>query len=410
MYDVYNPSIYNAFIKELRQKHNLTIRDFSKKIHYSIGLLSEIENDPDLLNNGKLSVLLTYYGYDIDYLYYFDRNLTTHFNAFTHALLYMEDDALEQQFTSLLSFFSQYEDTILYLCCDVCHFLYHVYKFNTLSAQQNLSFLNNMEHFSNAVLPLVKIYLGRYYIKKKQYNLALNYLNTNTYSDGIDDNIRGLSQLTLSTYYLRNNDIFTSIAYCDSAISSFTKTQNYRRLVNINIIKANQYLKIKDFKSSLSLNELTLKIINDKNYSMEKRSVLNNIAYIYMIQNKYDKAIFCFENMPKEHMKDKHFYSYMICLTELEKYELAESICHEWISKTNNGYTRQGFMIFSHYFIHKDLLKLNRQLIKLLNNYINEIDQFEIELLYNIIAYHYKKLNKYKSAMEYLEKLKELNY
>jgi len=308
MYDVYNPSIYNAFLKELRQKHNLTIRDFSKKIHYSIGLLSEIENDPDLLNNGKLSVLLTYYGYDIDYLYHFDQYLNQLFPQFVHGVLYIDDTLVEQTFKELTLYFENYQNCVLYKIFELCKFIYTLYWDNNYEGNID-ELINNRVFYSPIPSSLCTIYIGRFFQIRRDFEQSFVYLCQALSKQTNDDNINGLLNFFLSTYYVHTKDIITSIKLCEQAVNYFSKAQNYRRLINTNITRGNQYLKIRDYKTALVLNNDTLKIAIENKYLMEQRSILNNLTYIFMMQNKYDEAILCFENMPKEYMKDKHFYS-----------------------------------------------------------------------------------------------------
>ena len=129
-----------------------------------------------------------------------------------------------------------------------------------------------------------------------------------------------------------------------------------------------------------------------------------------MLQNKYENALACFEEMPKEEMKEKHYCSYVVCLVETGREEESLSLSTIWVQECVNPYLKATFKAYHQYLMNHDLRKLNTALIKIVRNFKDSIDMFEIEYLYVLIAHHYKKLNMFKSCMEYLEKLRELDF
>lgn len=408
MYEVLKPSIYNDFFKEERKKRKLTLQDLSKQIHYSIGLISAFENDPDILNNDKLSIFLLFYGYDIDYLHNFDEQLTALVNNYTHNILYSYKDLIIKSYENLSNFFNQYNDNILFLGIKLFRFIYNIFLYRMNEATVDLSDVKNMDIFSKHIEAIKNIYLGRYYMTILQYQAAIPYLTNHIFTEITDLNIIGFRNISLSTSYMRTKKIALAIQYCNEAISCYTATNNYIRLLNTNIDKGNQLLKIKDYQGALEVNNQALKSIGD-DYLPEKRTFLHNNAFIYMMQNKYDKAVKCYEIMPISEMRVLHWYSYMICLVEVGDTKKAKEIWLEW-KDCSDPYCHRIFEIYGAYFEHNSLVKLNSDTINLLKKFRNTLDAFDIEFLHVLIAHHYKKLNMYKKSMEYLEKLRELDF
>ena len=410
VYEVYKPIIYNDFFKEERKKRNLTLQDLSKQIHYSLGLLSQLENDTDLLNNGKTSILLIFYGYDIEYLNRFDKELNRLMNDFTNSILYINDEMVITNYKKLENFFLPYKNSILYTGFYLCDFIYNLYFFDYAKANYCYNQLSIDHYYSDTYFALLHLYLARYFIHLSKYDLAINHLTLSVYNTISNTDIIGFSNASLSACYMHKKEIGLAMKCSEEAILCFTSTNNYRRLLNTNINKGNQLLKIKDYQGALKLNNKVLETAKKLNYHFEIRALLNNNAYIYMLQNKYEDALACFEEMPKEEMKEKHYCSYVVCLVETGREEKALSLSTIWVQECVNPYLKATFKAYHQYLMNHDLRKLNTTLIKIVRNFKNSIDMFEIEYLYVLIAHHYKKLNMFKSCMEYVEKLRELDF
>ena len=209
---------------------------------------------------------------------------------------------------------------------------------------------------------------------------------------------------------MRIKEIPKSISHCEYAINIFTKTNNQRRLLNTNITVSNQYLKIRNYPQALKINLENLEHIKNLNYDIEKRTIINNIIYIYMVNNDYSQAVNYCKLIPMEMMSENHLRDYMICLMETGDLFTAKKICQLGKEKAKSEYYSKQFNIFNKYFESKDLKKLNSSLIKLLDKNNNKIDKFEIEYLYILISYHFKILNQYKKSLFYLEKVKQFDF
>ena len=129
-----------------------------------------------------------------------------------------------------------------------------------------------------------------------------------------------------------------------------------------------------------------------------------------MMQANFKDAVLCFNEIPKETLKDRHYYSYTICLGETENFELGKQICEIGLSVTKTPYYRYIFKIYKEYFQDGNLKKLTRNIEKVFNQYDDFLDVFEKEFLCVLLGNQYKRLGNTKKALEYFEKLYQLNY
>ena len=160
----------------------------------------------------------------------------------------------------------------------------------------------------------------------------------------------------------------------------------------------------------MQVNKKVLTIAKQQNHLINQRISLNNIAFIHMMQANFEDAVLCFNEIPKETLKDRHYYSYIICLGETENFELGKQICEIGLSVTKTPYYRYIFKIYREYFQDGNLKKLTRNIEKVFNQYDDFLDVFENEFLCVLLGNQYKRLGNTKKALEYFEKLHQLNY
>ena len=411
MNSVYSSKIYNLFLKEERKKRNLKIEDLSHQINFSTGFISQLENHPDILNNDNISLLLNFYGYDIYYLKNFNEKLNQYMNTFVESLLYIDDAKVKESLNQIELFLNNYKNQELYHVYYLSHFIYNIYFFDYEKANYYLDFItSHEEYYSKKYQALLKIYLARYYLQIMDYNKALLLLSSPIFNEINDRNIIGFRFISLSTCCMHKRNIGNAIKYCDEAIGHFTSTNNYRRLLNTNISKANQSLKTKDYETYINFNNTVLQSAQSLNLEYETMTLLHNNAFAYMMQNNYEKALTYYSKININHMMESHFCSYIICLAETSYFDKASTLSSKWLKQAANPYYKILFEIYHNYSLTKNTLKLNKDLIRVYKHYSKSINRFEKEFLLVLISYHYKKLNMYKSAMEYLEKLRELDF
>ena len=176
MYNFYAESIYNLYLKEERKKRNLKLEDLSKSLSFSLGFVSQLENSINILNNDKISVLLTFYGYDKDYLSRFNQTVNKLMSKFCHHLLYMENQMVKESYNEMEEFFSNYKNTSLEQIFLSCKFIYNVYFNDANTAKEYLPPVTHFQYYGEYFLAILNIYIARYHMLCMNYEKSIETL------------------------------------------------------------------------------------------------------------------------------------------------------------------------------------------------------------------------------------------
>ena len=410
MYNLYQPSVYNRFVKDLRKKNNMSIQDFSVLSSYSPASISLFENDVDILNNDKLPYILSFYQLSKDELFEFDQVITKLVENFVHDAVFLNDDSIHQTKKKIDLYMKKYESTALYSIQYLIEFIYNLYNYLPINNKLVKKIEDCCQYFVPKYKALFKIYLGAYYLEKKDFSLSKTNLDEASFYLSKEPSFECLYHYFLASYYIFTSDVPKSIYHCEEAIVLFSKSQNFNRLANSNVITANQYLKLKDYKKALSINHEVLNLALKSNDHFSLKVAYNNISFIYMMQSNFIKAEEYLEKIPKEYMKEKYYCSYLICLAENENYELGISMCKAGFFESTTPYYKYMFKIYNDYFQDKNLKKLAKNIEKAFDKFDDYLDNFEKEFLCVLLGNQYKRLGNIKKALEYYEKLHKLNY
>ena len=270
--------------------------------------------------------------------------------------------------------------------------------------------LDTKHLYTSKYLVLMYSYLGIYYRDTHNFSLSKQYFDLATFYLNADKTYEDMFHYFTASYYIWTDDIPKSIYHCEKAISLFTNSQNYKRLVGTNIIVANQYLKLKQYSKSFDLN------LSVYNYAIEnmdlfnQRVSLNNMGFIKMMQSEFDEAASYFQKIPEEYLKENHYQSYMICLGEIDDIENCRRVCLEGKQIAITPYYQYMFKIYEKYTDDGNLKRLSAKIEKVFEKYDDYLDIFEREFLCILLGNQYKKLGNIKKALEYYEKLHELSY
>lgn len=410
MYKLYQPSTYNTYIKDLRKNKNMSIQSFAAISSYSPASISLFENDNDILNSDKLDYILSFYSSSQNDLIEFDKNITILVENFIHDAVFLDDVNIAESKNKIDQLIRKFESTSLYSIQYLIEFIYNLYNYVPISNKLIKNIENNCHFYVSKYRALFKIYLGAHYLERKEYSLAKTSFDEASFYLSKEPSFEDLYHYFLASYYVFTSDIPKSIYHCEEAIILFSKTQNFNRLSNLNIITANQYLKLKDYKKALSinLNVLQSAVKNGDNFSF--RVANNNIGFIYMMQSNFLKAEEYYSKIPIEYMKESHYYSYMICLTENDHLETAAFISNKGSNIATTPYYKYFFKIYSDYFANQNFKKLAKNIEKAFEEFDDYLDIFEREFLCVLLANQYKRLGNMKKALDCYEKLHELNY
>lgn len=410
MYEVFQPKIYSLLFKESRKKHNLKTSDIATLSSYSTGSINLFENCNDILNNKKVQYLSSFYHLDYNNILNLNENLNITIKNFYDSIIKGETVDTTDSFIKLDKTLSEFKHSIIHNIYDMIKWVYCVYtrKLEGLPKLENVEKI--LPFLTDKYKAFCYIYIGQYYLMIKKFTYAKKYYDTSFHYLSENEPLLAMYHYCLASYYVRINNIPSSITHCEEAVSIFTKLQNVRRLINTNIIIGNQYLKLRNYELAFDINVRNLDYVDSHNLVFEKRVCLNNIAFIYMMKNQFKQAIPYFEKMPKEFVEESHLYSYMICLGEVDEFDKGKSICLEGKNIANTPYFKYMFKIYNNYFEDRNLKKLSRNIEKVFEKYDDYLDSFEKEFLCVLLGNQYKRSGNIKKALEYFEKLHELSY
>ena len=410
MYETYEESIYNKFIKDLRKNKNLSLNELSKILPFSSGTLSLFENSPNILSNEKTNEILSFYNLDSQTLIEFDSHVSNLFSEFVKSIVFIDKVNASKIKNMLFEYLTPYKDTVLYSLFHLVDFIDKTHNDKDVHTIPCEPLINCIQYLTPKYKSLAYTYLAMNFVLKKQFDKAKEHFDSASFYLSKQKDYADMYFYALASYYTYMNDIPNSIVSCEKAISLFSKTQNFKRLTNTNIIVANQFLKLKDYTRSVQINKEVLKSAIIHNNLANQRTALNNIGFIYMMKSDYYTACTYFQQIPKSVIKDRHLYSYSICLGEIEDFVTGLSTANLGLSTTSNPYYQYMFKIYSAYFEDNNLKKLAKNIEKAFDKFNDYLDIFEREFLCVLLANQYKRLGNIKKALDYYEKLHQLNF
>ena len=151
-----------------------------------------------------------------------------------------------------------------------------------------------------------------------------------------------------------------------------------------------------------------LELARKLNLDYETRANLNNIAYIHMMNYRYEKANEYFSQIPLDMMREKHYYQYMISLAETKHYEDAIKIRNQGKRIVTSEFYEGIFTIYDEFLETHNLLWLNEKLTDVLFSDALFIDGYEIEFLGSLIMHHYIELQEHELLADFIVKYNEL--
>jgi len=403
MYNVLKSTAYNDFLKQERKKNNLSTKDLSYLIPFSTGLINKIENSDNPLNFHNINYLFEFYGYQPNQIQEYDSSIQTLLNNFISAIVYLDDEKVNNTYNNILEISKDFKSTSLYIPCSLCEFVYSKYYVLPLN-ESNVEFLiSNINYLCEKYQSLANMYLANYYEQKLDYLNAKEYFDKCLFNISKDSSLEDMYHYFLSNYYMQTNNLSLSINHRERAINLFGKTKNYRRIVNLLIQQGTQFIYSGNYKNAISSYDNALNSAKDNGFELEINLILHNVAFVYMLQNQYDKAAEYLSKKPLSLLTQKNCHAYMISLVNSNQLEKAKQICELGKTLGDNKYYLSFFETYESYFESLDLLLLAKNIEKILKKFIHQISILEIQFLHILLAYLNKKLGRYKKTTEHLE-------
>lgn len=405
MFKIYQPEIYGLFFKELRKKNKYTIADLSKKTHYSSATLSNLENIKTIPNEDKLNFMLTFYHLPNDYFKSFSETIDALVDQLIIGIIYINDTVVEENLEKITQALIPYQNTSLFLVFNFCKVIHTLY-YNQSVDEKDIHFLiDHSFYFSKELQYIIHVYIAYHYLQPETYDLCEHYL----YQAGqfnLSQHIYNLmTNYFLALLYSKKNDIVSSMKYLNYAQKDFVEHQNYKRLINLNIISSLQYMTMGEYSKAIEVNQNNLIAIEEMNLTLERTTVLYNTAFIYIIRKEYDTALKYLLKIPKTSLSKKHYSAIAYCLIEKNEFNKAIDYINDGLKINNDLISDELLNIYLDYCQSLNI----KQFAKELSNYYSKnkhlFQMLTKEYFLNILMTQYLKLGFIANMNDYLYEL-----
>ena len=394
---IFSNQLYGLLIKNLRQTHQLSLTDFSKKVYLNPSTISRLETTPNS-SYDKYESIFTYFNIDRKFIDKAENELSSAFIQFMQAIIDISPD-VTKCYLNLQNNFKEYKNSIFSFIFDLSDFIYSYFERNytTLNYQP---FLNSIDLLLDEYQAYVYIYIAQYLEFRKNMDEALKYFDKAKQKSQENKQVQAFYYYMISRYFLNKNNTIKSLIYAEKSTNLFLELQNFNRLINLNIRKGNQYRNIHNYTYALQIDLTTLsKINNFPHLNLEKKVLLNNIAWTYILMENYEDALKYLELIDSTKRSYNQYVEMVTCLIMLKKYDLALKICNEGLTITKGKKIDFEFLQwFKNYLQDKQSKKLLVKYRNIYENYKYQLSNLDATHFLKILMQFYIEQKSYKNA------------
>ena len=282
---IFSNQLYGLLIKNLRQTHQLSLTDLSKKVYLNPSTISRLETTPNS-SYDKYESIFTYFNIDRKFIDKAENELSSAFIQFMQAIIDISPD-VTKCYLNLQNNFKEYKNSIFSFIFDLSDFIYSYFNLDYITLDYQ-SFLNSIDLLSDEYQAYAYIYIAQYLTKQGNFDNVLPFFEQAKIKSTYSIQATAFLSYFLSSFYLKTNDYINSLKEIEKSANLFLELQNYNRLINLNIKKGNQLRYIHLYQKALDNDLSTLSKINDyPHLNIEKYAILNNIAWTYILMENY---------------------------------------------------------------------------------------------------------------------------
>lgn len=265
------------------------------------------------------------------------------------------------------------------------------------------------------------------------HNLAIFYYNEHDYAKSLSHLETALGILdtlpieewekadfynTLSLAYVRNNDLPKSNYYASLSLQIFRKQLILNRAIDSYIILGNNAKRIGDFRNAEHNYILAQKLAKDLKLEAYEGMIAQNLGSLSASIGEHDKAIEYYTSSLSRKKKDAESY-YLTVFSIIKEYSKEENHIQvlnwckhglENITSIKEKSTIQPYQV--HFKLYQSLHSNDEELEAVLKKSIKYFEKLgdnrQIQKYSFLIAEYYTKQLKYKSAVTYYEKAKQI--
>ena len=405
---IFSNQLYGLLIKNLRQTHQLSLTDFSKKVYLNPSTISRLETTPNS-SYDKYESIFTYFNIDRKFIDKAENELSSAFIQFMQAIIDISPD-VTKCYLNLQNNFKEYKNSIFSFIFDLSDFIYSYFNLDYITLDYQ-SFLNSIDLLSDEYQAYAYIYIAQYLTKQGNFDNVLSFFEQAKIKSTYSIQATAFLSYFLSSFYLKTNDYINSLKEIEKSANLFLELQNYNRLINLNIKKGNQLRYIHLYQKALDNDLSTLSKINDyPHLNIEKYAILNNIAWTYLLMEDYKNALYYLKQISIKRKTNNHFFDEAVCNIMLGNDNEALRICIQEIKTTSNKQMDYVLLKWLKEFLND---KQNKQLLikykKFYNQYKHQLSNLDREYYLKLLMHFYIEQKSYKNATNIALEIMKIN-
>ena len=405
---IFSNQLYGLIIKNLRQTHQLSLTDFSKKVYLNPSTISRLETNPNS-SYDKYESIFTYFNIDRKFIDKAENELSSAFIQFMQAIIDISPD-VTKCYLNLQNNFKEYKNSIFSFIFDLSDFIYSYFNLDYITLDYQ-SFLNSIDLLSDEYQAYAYIYIAQYLTKQGNFDNVLPFFEQAKIKSTYSIQATAFLSYFLSSFYLKTNDYINSLKEIEKSANLFLELQNYNRLINLNIKKGNQLRYIHLYQKALDNDLSTLSKINDyPHLNIEKYAILNNIAWTYLLMEDYKNALYYLKQISIKRKTNNHFFDEAICNIMLGNDNEALRICIQEIKTTSTKQMDYVLLKWLKEFLND---KQNKQLLikykKFYNQYKHQLSNLDREYYLKLLMHFYIEQKSYKNATNIALEIMKIN-
>ena len=405
---IFSNQLYGLLIKNLRQTHQLSLTDLSKKVYLNPSTISRLETNPNS-SYDKYESIFTYFNIDRKFIDKAENELSSAFIQFMQAIIDISPD-VTKCYLNLQNNFKEYKNSIFSFIFDLSDFIYSYFNLDYITLDYQ-SFLNSIDLLSDEYQAYAYIYIAQYLTKQGNFDNVLSFFEQAKIKSTYSIQATAFLSYFLSSFYLKTNDYINSLKEIEKSANLFLELQNYNRLINLNIKKGNQLRYIHLYQKALDNDLSTLSKINDyPHLNIEKYAILNNIAWTYLLMEDYKNALYYLKQISIKRKTNNHFFDEAVCNIMLGNDNEALRICIQEIKTTSNKQMDYVLLKWLKEFLND---KQNKQLLikykKFYNQYKHQLSNLDREYYLKLLMHFYIEQKSYKNATNIALEIMKIN-
>lgn len=273
-----------------RKEKNISQKELGKLTGISHQIISRYEKGAEIPTEEKLQLILSVLKIDLNEVLEVSIEINEMFDNLLDDLFYRKAD-YERYYTIIQENKKRYQQNYDYYKILVMELIYNIHYKNTEEIDSLIYDIEKKEIQDQKVLQIYYEYKGYYLLKKKNTKDGLEYLEKaklQRYDEKTIAMIHFHMSFAYNYEWLRKTDA----EYLLDAKNVFQKYYSLKRVSDCEMILGNYYSTFRNFQKSSICYENRLRLLEVLGENkINQAKTISTIAYIYIQQKQYDKAL-----------------------------------------------------------------------------------------------------------------------